>query len=389
MKRRSNPFVRVLLLSALCLLPAQAAGAAQAHAASSEQLLNAFDGTIRDFDAARILWAASDGSALWLHDRLKGGDVKIYDASGTDTLVGPAQLSASGVVYNVNTRSGVWPPVSTVYAWSNGHAAAIGSGEDVKRVTDGGTVAVLTKHTVDLAAGQAREPGYDRADSAGGTVVYAAPSGPLQTLALFRAKPDGSAEQLAAPSAKVTQWYGWTLGYYGPLTDGASILYRELVVLNNYRDMKWALRLRGADGATTTLALNPWAKGNYYVPNDDYRLNGGWIAYTAYHKEPNSWSLYVRSPQGTEKTVFEGPAGWSFSATQLRIDELAPDGTVAFTFNGKSELYDTQADKVVSTAGGPSAYQYREHTFAGSGDASARYGVWYRVSGGSLYAVRP
>lgn len=379
------------MLTVLSLLPFRTVAAANASNESAQLLLNKFNGTIRDFDANRIIWVTNDNKTLWLYNRMDGSQIGIYDATGTDDVIREAKLSAQGVVYNLNTATGsdIWPPVRTVSVWKDGQAEQIAVDEDLYEMSGDGNVAVLTKHTVDLTTGQSREPGYDKADvSADGAVIYTAISAPANTYALYQSLPDGTVTQLATPSAQVPQWNGWTLGFYGPLTDGTNIVYRELVTVDNYRYMNWILRLRSADGTVSTLARNPWAKGNYYVPNDDYRINNGWVAYAEYHKEQDSWSVNVRSPEGAVQQLFEGPAGWSFYSTPLSVDELGPDGTVAYTYHDQSYLYSMKADKVVSIAKSPSRYQYREHVFTGPAGTEFRFVAWYRVDGGSLYSVR-
>ncbi|WP_274653267.1 hypothetical protein [Paenibacillus humicola] len=391
MKRRFHPYVWAVMLSVLLVLPFQGAAAADANDEAAQLLLNKFGGPIRDFDAARVIWETADNKVLWLYNRADGSQMKVYDAAGTSDIIREAKLSAEGVVYELNTdpSTDIWPRLQSVYSWKNGQAEPIANGEQLFAVRGNGNFAVLTRHTVDLTTGQSREPGYDKTDiTADKTVIYTAPSAPVNALALYEALPDGTVTKLASPSAKVQQWNGWTLGYYGPLTDGNNIVYRELVVQNNYSEMKWALRLRSADQTVTTLAVNPWAKGNYYVPDSDYRINNGWVAYTEYNKEQNSWVVNVRSPQGTVKQVFDCPAGWSFYTTPLSINELGPDGTVAFTYNDKSYLHFTSAGKTVAISRSPSVFKYREQELPGPGGTTYRLVAWYRVAGDSLYAVR-
>ena len=92
----------------------------QASAASSEQLLNAFNGTILDFDATRIVWKGTDNKVLWLYNREDGSQVKVYDAGGTNAIISVAELSAQGVVYSLtggSVATRFWKDGSVIQNW--------------------------------------------------------------------------------------------------------------------------------------------------------------------------------------------------------------------------------------------------------------------------------
>lgn len=381
MMRRWIPYVLAFLLPMLVLLPFKAA--ADANDEATKLLLNKFNGTILDFDATRIIWKEND-KVLWLYNRTDGTQDKVYDGTGSTDIIHQAKLSAQSVVYNLNTdpRTEIWPRVQTVFNWKNGQAVQIASGEDLFKVTGNGNVALLSHHNVDLTTGQTRELGYDRVEfSADGAMIYTAPSAPVNALALYQSLPDGTVTQLATPSAKVPKWLGWDLGFYGPLTDGKSIVYSELFLRDG--GLSWVLRLRNVDNSVATLSVNPHTAGH-----DLYLINNGWIAYIEYNKEIKRKVVNVRSPEGAVKRVFECPDWWSWTVAPLAINELGPDGTVAFTFNDKSYLYYTQADKTVSISRSPARFQYREHVLDGPGDSQYRIGGWYLQADDSLYAVR-
>ncbi|SFJ70056.1 hypothetical protein SAMN02799624_05564 [Paenibacillus sp. UNC496MF] len=384
MKRRFIPFVLAFMLPLLVMLPFKTA--ADANDKATKSLLNAFNGTILDFDASRIAWKEKD-KVLWLFNRKDGTQVKVFDGTGSTNIIRQAKLSAQGVVYNLSTdpRSGVWPRVSPVYYWTSGQASRIATDENLLDIRGNGNFALLSRHNVDLTTGQTRELGYDRVEfSADGTMLYTSPIAPVNAFALFRSLPDGTVTQLATPSNKVVS-FDSNFGFYGPLTDGKNIVYRELVESNNYAKQVWALRLRSADNTVTTLSVNPRLA---YTANTYYRINNGWIAYIEYDKAISRQVVNVRSPEGIVKRVFESPYWWSWTRAPLAIDELGPDGTVAFTFNDKTYLYYMKEEKTVSIQRSPSKFQYREHVFDGPGDSPYRAGVWYLQSADSLYAVR-
>ncbi len=371
----------------MVLLPYKAA--ADVNDQATKLLLHKFNGTILDFDASRIIWKAND-KVLWLYNRTDGSQIKVYDGTGSTFIISAAKLSAQGIVYDLNNEP--WmdiPYVSLVYSWKNGQTVKIANDDSLYDIRRNGNIVRLGLHTVDLTTGQTRVPGFDRADFlADGSMIYTAPSAPGSAFSLYQSFPDGTVDMLASPSNKLaSKWYGSTLGYYGPLSDGKNIVYRELMVKNNYSEMVWALRLRNADQTVTTLSVNPNIIGRYY-PNESYRINNGWVAYIEYDKEIKRKVVNVRSPEGTVKRVFESPFWWSWRYAPLSIDELGPDGTVAFTFNDKTYLYYTKANKTVSIQRSPAMFQYREQVLGGPGDSEYRVGAWYLQAKDSLYAVR-
>ncbi|NBD27386.1 hypothetical protein [Paenibacillus glycinis] len=386
MKRRLLPFVLAFMLPMLVMLPLKTF--ADVNDKATKALLNAFDGIILDFDASRIVWTSND-KVLWLYNRANGTQVKVYDGTGTTDIVHEAKLSAQGVVYNLNSdpKIDVWPRVSSVYNWKNGQATQIATGEELFAIRGDGKYALLSRHNVDLSTGQVRDLGFDRIEfSADGTMIYSAPVPPVNAFALYQARPDGTITQLAEPSNKVVPLaHGWSYGYYGPLTDGKRILYRELVESNNYAKHVWALRLRNEDHTVATLSVNPFVS---YQPGVSYRINNGWIAYIEYDRAISSKVVNVRSPEGIVKRVFVSPHWWSWTSAPLTIDDLGPDGTVAFTFNDKTYLQYMKEDKPVSINRSPAKFQYREQVFGAPGASQIRMGAWYMLSNGSLYAVR-
>ncbi|SFJ35684.1 hypothetical protein SAMN02799624_04232 [Paenibacillus sp. UNC496MF] len=363
MKRRLVLLAAGLMLFML-VLPVQAN-------AASKQLLYQFDGAISDFDQTRIVWKATGNKVLWLYNRTNKSEAKVYDAAGTDAVVSQAKLTAEGVVYTFTdpkSRKAV-----TEY-WKDGEARQLA---DASFTAIKGNYALFADRVVDIATGQSRPLGPSDTDvSPDGAIVYSTIGD------LYEQLPGGTPTKLASRSPSlVSQWYHANLGLYQPVTDGTNIVFRELMLIDNYRYLKWVTRLIGPDGKRTTLAINPWPAAV------DYDVNNGWIAYTKYEKDKDSWILYVRSPEGVDKPVFAA-TWWSPTDLPLSIDKTWPDGSVTYTYNRHTYIYFKQADKIIEVTGVWSQFQYREHVFGGPNETQYRYGVWYRLAGGSLFESR-
>jgi hypothetical protein len=170
--------------------------------------------------------------------------------------------------------------------------------------------------------------------------------------------------------------------YGGPLTDGTNMIYQVLKWYSS--GYKWVVRLRDAEDNITTLALNPFY-GFTSNPRPTYQINNGWIAYQEYNKEKDNWSLYVRSPEGEIKPIFETPLqtwkqSW-YSRDSISINQLGADGSVVYTVYygklkySKTYLYSSQTDTHVRVSNGPAEFRYLN-------------GTWYRLSGNSLFAIQ-
>jgi hypothetical protein len=367
MKRRFIPYVWAFVLLILILLPPLQASAADDW--SSEVLLNEFNGTILGFDESRIIWKEAGDKVLWLYNRTDESQVKVYDAAGSDYTIHLAKLSTTGVVFTLSiTDSNAWPPYRrSVYYWNDGNIQKL-TDEEVYGVK--GNFAVFTNRVLDLATGQSRSlpnSGFQNPNrfdlSADGMVVYTSPT---YNSNLYKSHPDGTLTTLVLPAGY--------LSYNGPLLDGNNMVYQ---VLKSYSSgYKWLIRLRDADDNIITLALNPYQKGDDWSdPRESYQINNGWISYQEYNKEKDHWILYVRSPEGVTKQVFESPDWWSWQRVPLSIKQLGEDGTVAFTFKDKTYLYSTQEEKFLYSYSGPGELQYLN-------------GDWYRMTSNSLFAIQ-
>ncbi|MGM0883750.1 MAG: hypothetical protein ACQEXQ_22290 [Bacillota bacterium] len=376
MRRRFMLLVCGFLLLTL-LLPFQAAAADDW---SSEVLLNEFNGTILDFDESRIVWKQTGDKVLWLYNRMDGSQVKVHDATGTDDTLAsgregvPAKLSAEGVVYTLWNNFG---PMT--YLWKEGAVRQIAEKQFLNEVK--GNFAVLMGSVMDLTTGESRtlpNSGFvsgNRLDlSTDGTVVY---TDPTYRSNLYKSLPDGTLMTFVPPK------YSY-LTYYGPLTDGNNIVYSVLTSYVTGSFNKWAIRLRDADDKITMLAINPFY-GHFYNHRATYQINNGWITYQEYNKEKDNWILYVRSPEGETRQIFETPSqSWKqswYSRDEISINQLGADGSVVYmVYYGKLKytntyLYSTQSDKHVRVSNGPAEFQYWN-------------GAWYRMTSNSLFAIQ-
>ena len=89
------------------------------------------------------------------------------------------------------------------------------------------------------------------------------------------------------------------------------------------------------------------------------------------------------------KQDYAAPKWPTLTGVPLSIKQLAPDGTVAYTFKDTTYLYSAQESKRLYSFSGPGELHYREHALSGPVGEQYRYGVWYRIDGGSLFEIHP
>lgn len=393
----------MLLVCGFFLLTALLPFRAAAAESGSETLLYRFNGTILDFDQNRILWKQTGDKVLWLYNRTDKSQVKVYDATGSDDIIGwsaalesgfgsqsvPAKLSAEGVVYTLWSTNG--SGVFTTSYWNDGVVRQIGEQQFLNEVK--GNFAVLRSTLVDLTTGEPRSLPYSYFDggrnrfdlSSDGMVVYTSQTNQSN---LYKSLPDGTLTTYVPPSPN---YYT----YSGALTDGKNILYKALMLING--GYKWSLRVRSADDKIITLAINPFYSDFSSDPRGTYQINDGSIAYQEYILEKDNWTLHLRSPKGETKPIFQTPEKtWNqswYNRDGIAIKQLGADGSLVYTlYTGnynytKTFLYSAQGNKHVPVSGS-GKFEYREHVFSGPEGEEHRYGVWYRIEGGTLYAIR-
>ncbi|AFC28180.1 ChiA12 [Paenibacillus mucilaginosus 3016] len=326
-------------------------------------LFNRFDGTILDFDQHRILWKQTGDQVLWLFNRANQSQTKVHDATmaGAPYTIGAAKLSADGVVYSILGKA-----VNTRY-WKDGADQRYWDGWEWGYLHEvNGNYAVFTFGAADVTTGGSRtlpssdfENAYRFDLSYDGTVAY---TDPTSESSLYLSLPDGTLTTYDPSSNYQT--------YSGALTDGKNMIYKVLKV-DNGSDSMWSLRVRSTDQRITEeteLALNPYAQDEFADPRKSYRISNGWIAYNKYNQDGDSWTLYVRSPEGEEKQA-------SFLSGHVNIEQLGPDGTVAYSIQNQTYLYSAPKGKLIHTSTGPGTFHYID-------------GTWYRLDGNSLFAVQ-
>ncbi|UVI29095.1 RCC1 domain-containing protein [Paenibacillus spongiae] len=350
-----------------------------------ESILYRFKGTIFDFDASRILWRQLENYwdesvhlnkqryVYWLYNRADQSQVRVFENADPYHLV-KMELSAKGVVYDDGHNIHYWKDGAVQYSWD---------GQNLEVVN--GNFAILGNSVVNVTTGESRSlpnadfiynRDYDL--SADGTVVYTSHYLPST---LYKSLPDGTLTTYEPPSPD-------THTFYGALTDGKTLIYNELLQ-NTGRNSKWALRVRSANDRITTLATNPFDPSDYAAdPRDSYQINNGWIAYKKADEETGRWVLDVRSPEGVIKQVYAAPHGSSWKDVPLSIKQLAPDGTLAYTYQDTTYVYSAQAGTILYSFNDPGELEYREHVLKDIDGVEYRFLAWYRLDGGLLYGVR-
>jgi hypothetical protein len=280
-------------------------------AADPVLLANTINATIRDASSTRILYRQNDGQ-LFIKD-LAAPEGTPPTAVGFNAADGAARLVPGGALYAVlpdenalfehlyEFRGGTTTDLGVLNGGQSlavaGNYAIWSNGPTLKRrdVTTGTNVTIATD------AGNT-----DNDVAANGDVVYwtgAAAPDPY----VVKHWHSGSATTVSGPTA---DWSTY------PRTDGTTTVFRRTppccegggsIVFNDGSD-ETAL-----SGTTTSSPLTP-------EPDQDYRVAGGWIAYTAADRT----EVRTRSPGGTEATITPAPANTKF------LSGLSPAGQVAY-----------------------------------------------------------
>jgi hypothetical protein len=346
------------LLGALAFAPA-------ALAAGAGVEIDSVPGQIYDVDSGRILFSQSAG-AFGVKDRATGQVTSLstppYHAptGGFLTSHGALLVSATGLDAQLQEwRDGSMVPLGTIYVGTSLRVA----GDYAEWSNEG----VLTRRN--LATGVNEQVSSNAAANlndvaANGDVAYWTND---YVVARYRS---GSSTTLATGSNEHPQ--------DSPLTDGTNVVWRETSPHCCGAPGFGALH---AYGSSAPLALSNTERNYPPVPGEDYRVAGGWIAFT--RGDAGQTEVWLRDPAGNETQVSGAGAN--------RLAALAPNGeliyvTTAFGSDGfllyrpgqgSAPVAQTQAGE------GPEGERgYGDHAFFLAGH-------WYGVFGGSLRRLSP
>ena len=344
---------------------------------------------IVDYDANRILWRQVESYwdkgtynsryVYWLYNRSDQSQARVFEDAKHNSLA-RVRLSSEGVVYEDGSAINVWKDGAVQHRWP-GY-----SGYRLREVN--GDFAVLGSNVLNVKTGESRALPNAELDftsnrrydlSADGTIVYTSRNQPSN---LYKSLPNGKLITYEPTSPD-------SYTFFGPLTDGRTLVYSELLQKNG-SSSKWALRVRGADDRIATLAMNPYDRYDTNAePKNSYQINNGWIAYKKADEETGRWLLELRSPEGATQQAYAAPPGSSWIDVPLSIKQLAPDGTLAYTYQNTTYVYSAQAGKILYSFYDPGELGYKEHVMKDpAGGDDFRFLSWYRLDGGLLYGVR-
>jgi hypothetical protein len=304
-------------------------------------------------DRALYLDETAITPTLKIRDRSSGQDTIVASASSTTPLYGflapkGAIFAAQGPSYMVN-----------VYEWRDGALVDLGELNSSLSLVVSGSYAIwndamllvrrdlMAGTTVTISAGAGNT---DNDVAANGDVVYwSSQEPPLYNIIRYR---NGITTTLTSDSAL---WNTY------PSTDGVNVVYRKhspCCVSASY-----AIAMFGAGGETI---LAP-SRSQEPIPDRDYQLNNGWIAFTKAGADGNI-QVWTRSPAGVLRQV-------SFFGTSSSIDGLGPDGSVTFT--NQQRLYLSQPNSTTMEIGSALGHSFWQD------------GHWLVIIGRSLFEITP
>lgn len=294
--------VQVGLLVAT-LLWIGALAAAPAGAAPDWTEIDSFPGQILDVDSERVLFEQADGG-LAVEDRATETTTTIPLAAGMVPYGG--FLSPHGAVVALAE-----PPSNTgaVYEWRDGSLIRLGPAR-VLSLEVAGSFAIWQDqadlYRRDLNAGTTAKIAPNASSSGSHDFVWQALRGSdvaangdvamwrFDGIYRYRA---GVTERMDAPLDPSVSGYP---AY--PRTDGTNVVWRTWTCCDPPRG---SLRGTGPNGPFTLDEFTSSFAAKEPVPDSDYRVNGGWVAFT--RGEPSVERVWTRSPAGVETPV--SPAG--------------------------------------------------------------------------------
>lgn len=370
LKRRS----RVTAVAAAAL-SAIAAAAAPAHAAPHWTEIDSRPGQILDVDSERVLFEQASDTLAIGHRR-----------TGAVTPIGPgpgmtpygAFLSPHGAVMATTE-----PPTNNgaVYEWRDGSLLRLGGLRNPRQLKVAGGYAIwqdqFDLYRRDLEAGTTVKVASDTSSNGSHEFDWQAVRGSDVAangdVAMWRF--DGIWRYRAGVTERMdTPVDPGTSGYPAyPRTDGTNVVWRTWTCCDPPRGS-----LRGS-GPAGPFELDEFTSGfatREPVPDYDYRVSGGWIAFTK--GEPSVERVWTRSPAGVETPV--SPAGG------YEIAGLSSSGEVVYG------SYDEGWHNVTSFLARPGEAPVPIGTTADDRRDERGYsnhvfpagGRWYSVAGGSL-----
>ncbi|HEX8065669.1 MAG TPA: Ig-like domain-containing protein [Thermoleophilaceae bacterium] len=362
----------------MCLLGL--VGAPAASAAPNWTEIDSLPEQILDVDADRVLYMPTTGTSatLALKDRHTDEVTPIALGDGMNPWGG--FLTPYGVVIATSEP----PGVGALYEWRDGTLTRLGalSGLQLKAAgsyvlwgNQDSSLAPLFLHRRDLATGTTIDLGsglsggqHDAYDDWSGSDLAA--NGDVawwRSDGIYRYRA-GVAERMDAPVDPATS------GYPGfPRTDGTNVVWRTWTCCNPPRG---SLRGNGPLGAFVLDQFTSGFAAKEPTPDYDYRVNGGWVAFT--RGEQGSETVWTRSPTGDETVV--SPPG------DNEIAGLSDTGEVIYG------TYDSGNNNRTSYLAGPGQDPVEVGTTwdnQRSGRGFSNYvfeagGRWYSIAFGSL-----
>jgi hypothetical protein len=328
--------------------------------------IDSVPGQIYDVDATRILYRLSD-SAIAIKDRATE-DLTTISLPHANPPAG-GFLTSHGAIYATSTSTA---PFRHLYERRDGTDIDRGPFDSFFRVA--GNFAAWTNGTAlfreDLSTGTivqiASDAGNTQNDvAADGDVAYW-----TTDFSIMRYPGLVGSDTLA--TGDETHWESY------PVTDGTNVVWRET---GNNTAPPASLRGYGPAGP---FALADTTRDGEPLPGIDYRVSGGFVAFTRAVGNQGDKEIWLREPDGTEADV--GPGG------ENTILGLAADGDVMYAarqIDGRDGIV------LVPHGGDPVPVALLPAGAAPSGErgfgnfAFKSGGHWYATAGGSLRRVSP
>ncbi|MFB6363141.1 fibronectin type III domain-containing protein [Paenibacillus elgii] len=302
--------------------------------------IRSVDGKILDQDENRILYKGQDGM-LRIRNLTDGQEVTIPYKPTIDPAIDTIRekLTPTGAIFEGFSYYYVRDPKYKTWYWNGTQLQGIGKIIDVKGdyglyySSNGTSIINFTSGKIAVIPTENFYAGTLTSD--GGALFVGR--------GLFRYKPDGTVTTLVQ-SDKV---------FSGIAASGKYVLFNDYSTIYMY------------DGVQTSVIKE---EDDLKVEaGSRYQINGGWVAYIKKNAS-GSPQIFLRSPQGVEKQL-------TYFSSAPKLQYLHDDGSVAFSFGGKSYICPVNAEPIqVSSDLGTTAYD-------------TRLGGWYKLLGNGIYQI--